>query len=90
MDQPKKFENEVGVIDQYMQNPKKPPLDAARQTLRYVKGTINYDHLYKRSEDWKLAGYSDVDYAGDHDTRRSITGYVFKLGSRTIFWCNKR
>ena len=64
MDQPKKLENEVGVISQYMQSPKKPHLDAARRILRYVKG--------------------------DHDTRRSITGYVFKLCSRTIFLCNKR
>ena len=72
MDQPKKFENKVGVISQYMQSLKKPHLDAARRILRYVKGTINYDRLYKRSEDWRLARYSDVDYAGDHDTRRSI------------------
>ena len=90
MDQSKKFENEVGVNSQYMRSPKKPHLDATRRTLRYVKGTINYDRLYKRSEDCKLAGYSDVGYVGDHYTRKSITGYVFKLGSRTISWCHKR
>ncbi|KAE8679378.1 hypothetical protein F3Y22_tig00111402pilonHSYRG01323 [Hibiscus syriacus] len=41
-------------------------------------------------EDCKLVGYCDADYAGDHDTRRSTTGYVFKLGSGTISWCSKR
>ena len=87
---PNAFENEVGVISQYMQSSKKPHLDAAQQTLRYVKGTINYDPSYKRSEDYKLARYRDADYAGDHDTRKSIIGYVFKLGSRSIFLCNKR
>ena len=46
--------------------------------------------LYKRSEDFKLARYRDADYVGYHDTRRLITGYVFKLGSRIIFWCSKR
>ena len=89
MDQPKKFENKVGVISQYMQSLKKPHLDAARRILRYVKGTINYDCLYKRSEDYKLVRYHDADYAGYHDTRRSSIRYVFKLSSRTTFWCNK-
>ena len=64
MNQPNGFEDEVGVINQYMRSLKKPHLDAAWQTLRYVK---RY-----------------------HDTRRSSTGYVFKLSSRTISWCNKR
>ncbi|KAE8704559.1 tir-nbs resistance protein [Hibiscus syriacus] len=38
----------------------------------------------------KLVGYCDADYAGDHDTRRSTTGYMFTLGSGTISWCSKR
>ncbi|KAL7594468.1 hypothetical protein Lser_V15G31405 [Lactuca serriola] len=80
----------VGVMSRYMQSPKKPHLDAARRILRYVKGTINYGLLYKRGEDCKLVGYCDADYAGDHDTRRSTTGYVFKLGSGPISWCSKR
>ena len=73
-----------------MQNPKKPHFEAVRRILRYVKSTIDYGLLYKKGEDCKLVGYCDVDYAGDHDTRRSTTGYVFKLGSGTISWCSKR
>ncbi|KAE8706377.1 hypothetical protein F3Y22_tig00110393pilonHSYRG00025 [Hibiscus syriacus] len=80
----------VGVMSRYMQNPKKPHLEAIRRILRYVKSTIDYGLLYKKAEDCKLVSYCDVDYAGDHDTRRSTTGYVFKLGSGTISWCSKR
>ncbi|KAM2723556.1 hypothetical protein EV1_026500 [Malus domestica] len=80
----------VGVMSQYMQNPKKPHLEAVRRILRYVKSTIDYGLLYKKGEDCKLVGYCDANYAGDHDTRRSTTGYVFKLGSGTISWCSKR
>ncbi|KAM2056264.1 hypothetical protein ACFX16_029094 [Malus domestica] len=75
----------VGVMGRYMQNPKKPHLEAVRRILRYVKSTIDYGFLYKKGEDCKLVGYCDADYAGDHNTRRSTIGYVFKLGSRTIF-----
>ncbi|KAE8728709.1 hypothetical protein F3Y22_tig00004111pilonHSYRG00116 [Hibiscus syriacus] len=74
----------------YMQNPKKSHLEAVRRILRYVKNTIDYGLLYKKGEDCKLVGYCDADYAGDHDTRRSTIGYVFKLGSGTISWCSKR
>ncbi|KAE8692620.1 tir-nbs resistance protein [Hibiscus syriacus] len=81
---------EFGVMSRYMQNPKKPHLEAVRRILRYVKNTIDYGLLYKKGEDCKLVGYCDADYAGDHDTRRSTTGYVFKLGSGTISWCSKR
>ena len=31
-----------------------------------------------------------ADYVGDHDTRRSTTGYLFQLGCATISWCSKR
>ncbi|KAE8694951.1 hypothetical protein F3Y22_tig00110761pilonHSYRG00036 [Hibiscus syriacus] len=71
----------VGVMSRYMQNPKKPHLEAVRRILRYMKNTIDYGLLYKKGEDCKLVGYCDADYAEDHDTRRSTTGYVFKLGS---------
>ena len=80
----------VGVMSRYMQNPKKSHLEAVRRILRYVKSTANYGILYKKGEDCKLVGYCDADYAGDHDTRRSTTGYVFKLGSGAISWCSKR
>ena len=73
-----------------MQSSKKFNLDAARRFLRYVKGTINYVLLYKRSEDCKLVGYCDADYAGYHDTRISSTRYLFKLNSTSISWSSKR
>ncbi|KAL6334508.1 hypothetical protein AAG906_016061 [Vitis piasezkii] len=56
----------------------------------HVKCRIDYGLLYKKGEDCKLVSYYDADYAGDHDTRRSTTGYVFMLGSRAISWCSKR
>uniref|UniRef100_A0A3Q7GSI5 Reverse transcriptase Ty1/copia-type domain-containing protein n=1 Tax=Solanum lycopersicum TaxID=4081 RepID=A0A3Q7GSI5_SOLLC len=33
-----------------------------------------------------VTGYSDSDYAGDVDTRRSMAGYVFTLGGSVISW----
>ncbi|XP_058075831.1 secreted RxLR effector protein 161-like [Magnolia sinica] len=74
----------VGVVSRFMQTPKKPHLEAVRRILRYVKGTIDLGLLYKKGGACKIVGYCDADYGGDHDTRRSSTGYVFNLGSGAI------
>ncbi len=80
----------VGVVSRYMQNPKKPHLEAVRRILRYVKNTLDHGIMYKKGGDVKLVGYCDADYAGDHDTRRSTTGYLFMLGYGAVSWCSKR
>ncbi|XP_058075661.1 uncharacterized mitochondrial protein AtMg00810-like [Magnolia sinica] len=46
--------------------------------------------LYKKGGACKIVGYCDADDGGDHDTRRSTTGYVFNLDSGAISWCSKR
>lgn len=55
-----------------------------------MKGTLDYGLLYKKGEQCKIVGYCDADYAGDHDTRRSTTGNVFRLGLGAVYWCSKR
>lgn len=40
--------------------------------------------------DLKLCGYNDADYAGDIETRRSTSGYVFLIGNSIISWGSER
>ncbi|KAI3703128.1 hypothetical protein L6452_28884 [Arctium lappa] len=80
----------VSVMSRYMQSPEKPHLEAVRRILRYVKTTLDYGILYEKERNCRLVGYCDADFAGDHDTRRSTTGYVFMLGTGAISWCSKR
>ena len=37
-----------------------------------------------------MTGFTDSDWAGDHETRRSTSGYVFNIGSGAISWSSKR
>ena len=80
----------VGVVSRYMSNPKKPHLDAVTRILRYVKGTMNFGILYKKTNDCLVMGYCDADYVGDCGTRRSTTGYFFSLEFGAISRCSKR
>ncbi|KAF2321131.1 hypothetical protein GH714_034288 [Hevea brasiliensis] len=60
---------------------KKPHLEAMQRILRYIKGTISFGLMYKKDGAYKIIGYYDADYGGDHDIRQSTTGYIFTLGS---------
>ncbi|KAK4390043.1 Retrovirus-related Pol polyprotein from transposon RE1 [Sesamum angolense] len=62
----------------------KSHLEAVCRILRYVKSTRGYGIMFKKGEECRLVGYCDADYAGDHDTRRLTTGYVFMLGSKAV------
>ena len=41
------------------------------------------------SEEWVIEAYSDSDFAGDKDDRRSITGFVIFLSGFPISWKSK-
>ena len=56
---------------------------AAKKVLRYLKGTMNFGLLYTDKFDVQLAGFSDSNWVGNPDDRRSTTGYAFNIGSKS-------
>ena len=58
----------------------------AKKALRYVQGTKGLMLTYKRSDSLEIRGYSDADFAGDRDDRKSTSGYVFTLAGGAISW----
>jgi hypothetical protein len=62
---------------------------AAKHVLRYLAGTSNCGITFKGTST-SVLGYSDADYAGDLDTRRSTTGYIFMMNNGAISWSSKR
>ena len=41
---------------------------------------------FKRSDNLKVIGYSNLDFAGCVDNRKSIFGYLFMLAEGAISW----
>eukprot|EP00253_Pinus_taeda_P003502 PITA_03502 len=76
----------VSYISRFMSSPKAYHWIAVKRVLRYVCGTPDYGLLYTRSSDSILSGYTDSDWAGSVDDRKSTAGYVFSLGSGAVTW----
>lgn len=81
----------VGAASRHLENPTEDDVCRVKQILRYLKGTttLKLRFLAKPTE-IRLLAYSDSDYAGDVDTRRSTSGYVFLLGGACISWRSER
>ncbi|MCO5579842.1 hypothetical protein L7F22_033704 [Adiantum nelumboides] len=75
----------VGVVSRYMSNPEKKHWEAVKGIMRYLKHTKSIPICYG-SHDLSVRGYTDSDYAGDLDKRRSTSGYVFTLVGGAISW----
>lgn len=76
----------VGMLGKYQSNPGLDHWRAAKKVLRYLKGTKDYMLMYKRTDNLEVIGYSDSDYAGCIDSRKSTSGYVFMLADGAISW----
>jgi hypothetical protein len=57
-----------------------------KHTLRYPRGTLDYDLLLCHSISSELAVYTDADWAECPDKRRSTSGYIVFLGTHLVFW----
>jgi len=75
----------VGQLSQFLNHPLSKHLLAAKYVLRSLQGTSTYGIMYHPPPLY-LQGYSDTDWAGDIDTRRSTTGYIVMLNNGTIVW----
>ncbi|GAU15418.1 hypothetical protein TSUD_44550 [Trifolium subterraneum] len=84
----------VGIVSRYMERPKTSHLSAAKRSriLRYIKGTMDYGIVFNKPDkkSIELIGYTDSNWCGDKDDRKSTAGYVFLYGGAPISWCSRK
>jgi hypothetical protein len=76
----------VGMLGRYQSNPGMDHWKAAKKVMRYLQGTKDYMLTFKRSDHLEVIGYSDSDFAGCVDSRKSTFGYLFLLAGGAISW----
>jgi hypothetical protein len=79
----------VSVASRSLANPGPQHIKLAQRILRYLKGTKSLKLAYK-GQPQRLEGFTDADWGGCRDTRRSTAGYLFNIGSGAISWQSKR
>ena len=76
----------VGMLGRYLSNPGMDHWKAAKRVMRYLQRTKDYMLTYRRSDQLEIIGYSDSDFAGCQDSRRSTSGYIYLLAGGAISW----
>ena len=73
----------VRVVSQFQSNPSLEHWIAVKHVLKYLRRTRDYMLVYS-GEDLNLLGYTDSDFQGDKDSRKSTYGSVFTLGGGVV------
>jgi hypothetical protein len=77
------------VVCRFMNRPGRQHWKAVKQILKYLKGHSSLGLTFSGSSGINAYGFSDSDWAGDRNSRRSTTGYVFMLAGAAISWKSK-
>ncbi|KAI5347400.1 hypothetical protein L3X38_015279 [Prunus dulcis] len=79
----------VGVCARFQSDPKESHLFAVKRIIKYVSGTVEFRLWYTYDTCVNLVGYSDADWAGCSDDRKSTSGGVFYVGNNLVAWHSK-
>ena len=87
----------VNEVSRYLSNPGQKHWQAVKRIMRYIKGHVKDKLIYQSYvhhdiKSWMpcVETYTDADWGGDLDTRKSTTGYIIKIDGNTISWTSRR
>ena len=82
----------IGILCRFMEQPTTEHMARLKRVLRYVNGIVNLGLIYDNKQRFKvsLVGYSDSDYVGDLNDRKSTSGMIFFLGNMPISWNSQK
>ena len=67
----------VSELSKFSQNPGIVHWEGVKRVMKYLKGIVGEGLMYKRGAQVEVWGYSDLGHAGDVETSRGRSGYVF-------------
>jgi histone deacetylase 1/2 len=80
----------VNKVCQFLHAPTTAHWSAVKRILRYVKGSMNIGLYISKSDSKLVSAFSDADWAGDTDDRRSTGGFAVYFGPNLISWSARK
>lgn len=79
----------TSVASRYAKNPSHLHTEAVKTILKYLKGSKDRGIVYGGGT-LAIERYSEYDLAGDKESRKPTSGYIFMLNGEPVSWCSKR
>ena len=80
----------VGMVARFSENPKENHMIAIKRIMRYLKGNEDYGIWYKMGGNLDLKVFTNANWVGIIDDRKSTSGGAFFLGKRLVSWTSKK
>ena len=77
-------------VGRFQAAPKNAHLVAVKRIFRYLKGTADHGLWYPKGKSLDLYAFTDADWAGCVDDRKSTSGAAFFLGDCLVSWSSKK
>ena len=74
----------MGVLDRFMNNPDLIHNQTVKKVFRYLQGTKDHMLTYQRTNSLDVVGYSDADFTGCVDDKKSTIGYIFVMARGVV------
>ncbi|XP_059658713.1 secreted RxLR effector protein 161-like [Cornus florida] len=80
----------VGICARYLVDPREQHVLVVKCIILYVNSSLNYGLCYSSKSNSEIAGYTDTDWAGNKDDRKSTSGDCFYVGTNLVSWYSKK
>lgn len=80
----------VSVILRFLHCASEVHLQVAKNVLKYIKETLDYDVLFYFNQEFNFHGFFDCDWGGSLDDMKNTSSYCFAFGFGVFSWTSKK
>ncbi|XP_072052054.1 uncharacterized mitochondrial protein AtMg00810-like [Arachis hypogaea] len=80
----------VGIVSQFMLKSREDHMEAGMKIVQYLKGALGSGIIFKRNGHLKVEAYTNADWVGNPNDRRSTAACFTLVGGNLLTWKSKK